>query len=76
MNATSAARRATWLLGRATDTATDVESARQTAFADLYRAHGSGVYGFLRFRVGDPTVAEDLTAEVFARAWAKFDNWR
>ncbi len=45
--------------------------AAHEAFADLYRAHGRRVYAFVRYRVGDGALAEDLTAEVFARAWAR-----
>ena len=37
-------------------------------FAALYRALLPPVYGYVRFRVGDPHLAEDLTAEVFERA--------
>lgn len=32
-----------------------------------YEAHGRAVYGFLRFHVASPDVAEDLTAETFLR---------
>ena len=49
----------------------DETDAAHEAFADLYRAHGGRVYAFVRYRVGDGAVAEDLTADVFARAWAK-----
>ena len=49
----------------------EAEADARKAFADLYRTHGSRVHAFVRYRVGDGAVAEDLTAEVFARAWAK-----
>ena len=39
------------------------------AFAELYQQHWGRVHGFLRYRLNDPVLAEDLTAEVFARAW-------
>lgn len=29
------------------------------------------VYGFVRFRISDEAAAEDITSEVFARAWSK-----
>ncbi len=40
------------------------------AFADLYQAQFGRVYAYLRWRADDPAAAEDLTAEVFGRAWA------
>ena len=46
--------------------------ATAAAFAELYRQHWQRVYGFLRYRSHDQTLAEDLTAEVFARAWASW----
>ena len=58
-------------LRRRTTIPDEAEAVAREAFADLYRAHGGRVYAFLRYRVGDGAVAEDLTAEVFARAWAK-----
>jgi RNA polymerase sigma-70 factor (ECF subfamily) len=39
-------------------------------FADVVRAHGDAVYGFVLRRVGGQrSVAEDLTQEAFLRAW-------
>ncbi len=43
---------------------------RAEAFADLYRQQFGRVYAFLRYRLGDAQLAEDLAAETFARAWA------
>jgi RNA polymerase sigma factor (sigma-70 family) len=37
------------------------------AFAELYRRHAEAVYGWVRRR--QPTLASDLTAETFAKAW-------
>lgn len=39
------------------------------AFAELYRLHHPRVIGFVTKRVRDWHLAEDLTAETFARAW-------
>ncbi len=39
------------------------------AFADLYRAYTYNVFNYCLFRVSDRTVAEDLTADTFERAW-------
>jgi RNA polymerase sigma-70 factor, ECF subfamily len=44
---------------------------REQAFAALYEAEFDRVYGFVHFRTGDETTAEDIAAEVFARAWSK-----
>ena len=42
----------------------------------LYRELFPAVYGFIRFRVGDAHVAEDLTATVFERALSKLASVR
>jgi len=49
-----------------------------TAFAGLYDEHLNTVYRFVFFKVSDPTLAEDLTAEVFSKAWENIDRfeWR
>jgi RNA polymerase sigma-70 factor, ECF subfamily len=47
---------------------------RDEAFAVLYERQFGRVYAFLRYRLGDELLAEDLTAEVFARAWAKLTD--
>jgi RNA polymerase sigma-70 factor (ECF subfamily) len=48
------------------------------AFAVLYDEHLNSVYRFVFFKVGDPTLAEDLTSEVFSKAWENIDRfeWR
>ena len=38
------------------------------AFGELYRRYSTTVYQFVLRRVGNPTVAEDLTSEAFTRA--------
>lgn len=40
------------------------------AFAVFYRRHSAAVLGYLRYRTGDIEAAADLTAEVFAAAFA------
>ena len=45
-------------------------------FALLYRELLPPVYGYVRFRVGDRHLAEDLTAEVFARALPRLASER
>jgi RNA polymerase sigma-70 factor, ECF subfamily len=58
-----------------------VERARKgeaDAFAQLYDRYLDQVYGYIRRRVGSTHVAEDLTGDVFLRAWRRFDrfNWQ
>jgi len=45
-------------------------------FAELYENHARDVYRFSLFLSGNPAVADDLTAETFARALAGRDNLR
>jgi RNA polymerase sigma-70 factor (ECF subfamily) len=52
---------------------------RKQDFDALYRAHLDGLFGFLVYRTGDRNLAEDLTAETFARAFkrsSRFDRRR
>jgi len=54
-------------------------------FVQLYREHLASVFNYCLYRVGDPTVAEDLTSDIFERAWkararydpnrARFSTW-
>jgi RNA polymerase sigma-70 factor (ECF subfamily) len=48
------------------------------AFAELYTAYSDTVYRYVYYRVGGRTSAEDLTSEVFARAFQRLDTftWR
>jgi RNA polymerase sigma-70 factor (ECF subfamily) len=46
------------------------------AFAGLYEAHVDRIYAHIRARLGDPNVAEDLTAQTFLRAWQSIDRYR
>lgn len=46
------------------------------AFAALYRAHVRTVFSYFAYRVKDPALAEDLTAEVFVRALRKIKDFR
>lgn len=51
-------------------------AARDRAFAALYERQFDRIYAFLRYRLGDELLAEDLSAEVFARAWDKLRDLR
>lgn len=44
---------------------------RARAFASTYAAQFGRLYAYLRFHTGDAACAEDLTAAIFARAWAR-----
>ncbi len=48
------------------------------AFAQIYDEHVDVVYRSIYFRVGDVGIAEDLTADVFSKAWERIDRfqWR
>jgi RNA polymerase sigma factor (sigma-70 family) len=44
-------------------------SAAQSDFARLFREHYRQVYRYVHYRIDDDAIAEDLTAEVFERAY-------
>jgi RNA polymerase sigma-70 factor (ECF subfamily) len=46
------------------------------ACRELIRRHHRGVYGYLRRLGADPTQAEDLTQETYAKAWKKIGTLR
>ncbi len=46
------------------------------AFERLYRENERKVYGLCCRMSADPSLAEDLTQEVFVRAWQKLDSFR
>lgn len=46
------------------------------AFTEVVRAHGDVVFGFVLRRLGDRGIAEDLTQEVFLRAWRARGGFR
>jgi len=48
----------------------------EAAFTLLVREHGRVVFGVVLRRVGDRTVAEDLTQETFLRAWRARSGYR
>jgi RNA polymerase sigma-70 factor (ECF subfamily) len=47
----------------------------ETACRGWYEAYGGSLYGYLRFHLSSPDVAEDLTAEVFLRALRSFERF-
>ncbi|NLE77671.1 MAG: sigma-70 family RNA polymerase sigma factor [Chloroflexi bacterium] len=65
--------------------ASPVAGSEEDAFAELYQEHIHAVFNYCLYQVGDAVVAEDLTADIFERAWrarrrynprrAKFSTW-
>ncbi len=47
----------------------------RTAFAELYDLYVDNVYRYLIYRVREPSDAEDLTSEVFTRAFANIHRY-
>ncbi len=43
-------------------------SGDRAAMSELYRRHVDRIYQYVRYRVGDDILAEDITADVFVRA--------
>lgn len=48
------------------------------AFGHLYHEHLNAIYRYVLYKVGDGSVAEEITAEVFSKAWERIDRfeWR
>ncbi|HEX6269196.1 MAG TPA: sigma-70 family RNA polymerase sigma factor [Anaerolineales bacterium] len=46
------------------------------AFGQLYDAYMERIYRFIYFRVEDQQTAEDITSQVFLRAWNHLDRFR
>lgn len=46
------------------------------AFGQIYDLHVDRVFRYVRYRVGDSREAEDLTQEVFLRAWKALSRYR
>jgi RNA polymerase sigma-70 factor (ECF subfamily) len=56
-----------------------IERARsgdRVAFAELYDTHCDAVYRYILYRVREPSDAEDITSEVFTRAFANIHRYR
>ncbi len=47
----------------------------QLDFAKLFREHYPRIYRYVRYRVNDDMIAEDLTAEIFERAYRYRDSY-
>lgn len=52
------------------------KSSNSEAFAELYDACVERVYRYIYFRVTDDVVTEDLTSQVFLKAWENLDRYQ
>jgi RNA polymerase sigma-70 factor (ECF subfamily) len=48
----------------------------QDAFACLYNAYLDRIYRYVYFRVDDQQLAEDITSQVFLKAWEKLHSYQ
>ncbi|MBN1855777.1 MAG: RNA polymerase sigma factor [Dehalococcoidia bacterium] len=49
---------------------------RREVFADMYDTHMPGIYRYICYRVGNASLAEDLTADVFEKALKHIESYR
>jgi RNA polymerase sigma-70 factor (ECF subfamily) len=54
----------------------EAQQGHRAAFAEIYRRYQPAVYRYIYYRVGDVSLAEDLTAAVFVRVVEKLDSYR
>ena len=45
------------------------------AFGEIYERYYNGVYKYIYYRVGDQSLAEDVTMEVFVKAMESIDGF-
>lgn len=55
---------------------TRIERGDSEALRQLYRRHGARVYGLARHMLGEPGRAEEVTQDVFLKAWEKASTYR
>ncbi|MFW6102858.1 MAG: RNA polymerase sigma factor, partial [Chloroflexota bacterium] len=48
---------------------------RRDTFVEMYDKHMPDIYRYISYRVGNASLAEDLTAEVFEKALRSFDRY-
>ena len=54
----------------------EAKSGVADAFARLYEAYVGRIYRYIYFRVTDDQAAEDLTSQVFLKAWERLDRYQ
>ena len=64
------------VIGPVPDVIARARAGDRVAFAELYDRHVDSVYRYLLYRVREPSDAEDLTSEVFTRAFANIHRYR
>jgi RNA polymerase sigma-70 factor (ECF subfamily) len=52
------------------------QAGNSEAFGQLYDAYMERIYRFVYFRVEDQQTAEDITSQVFLKAWGNLDRFR
>lgn len=52
------------------------KSGDSDAFAQLYDTYVERIYRYIYFRVSDESTTEDLTSQVFLKAWENLDRYR
>lgn len=52
------------------------QSGDAEAFAQVYDAYVERVYRYIYFRVSDEVMTEDLTSQVFLKAWESLDRYK
>jgi RNA polymerase sigma-70 factor (ECF subfamily) len=55
---------------------TRIERGDGEALRQLYRRHGARVYSLARHMLGEPSRAEEVTQDVFLKAWEKASTYR
>jgi RNA polymerase sigma-70 factor (ECF subfamily) len=55
---------------------TRIERGDREALRQLYRRHGARVYSLARHMLGEPERAEEVTQDVFLKAWEKASTYR
>lgn len=53
----------------------DAKAGKRRSFEEIIRRHSGRLLRLARRNIGDPSEAEDIVQEVFARAWRKIDTF-
>jgi len=54
----------------------DSDRRRRERFEEMYDTYMPKVYGYVSYRTGNTSIAEDLTADIFEKALKHFDSYR